>query len=148
MTGNILRPLYKTNILTEKNQANWRIRQKLTKKPKIKNNWILQNFLLLLLIKHLKRTRTSQHETSLLSLWGGHILYKFYEKLISNTVETSSSTPDYRENINTTPKRLQQSHLNNIVFSYLNINSIRNALCDLDKIVEGNIDILCIAKLN
>ena len=29
---------------------------------------------------------------------------------------------------------------------YLNINSIRNKSCDLDKIVDGNIDILCITE--
>ena len=33
-----------------------------------------------------------------------------------------------------------------IIFSYLNINSIRNKFGDLDTIVDGNIDILCIAE--
>ena len=43
-------------------------------------------------------------------------------------------------------KRLRHSHLNNVIFSYLNINSIRNKLCDLDKVADGNIDILRIAE--
>ena len=54
------------------------------------------------------------------------------------------------EDINVTLKRLRHSHLNNVAFSYLNINSVMNKLGDLEKIVDGNIDILCIAetKLN
>ena len=32
------------------------------------------------------------------------------------------------------------------MFSYLNINSIRNKFGDLDKMVDENIDILCIAE--
>ena len=43
-------------------------------------------------------------------------------------------------------KRLRHSHLNNVIFSYLNNNSSRNNFGDLDKIVDGNIDILCIAE--
>ena len=43
-------------------------------------------------------------------------------------------------------KRLRYSYLNNVVFSYLNINSIRNKFGDLNKIVDGNIDILCIEE--
>ena len=41
---------------------------------------------------------------------------------------------------------LSHSHLNNVILLYLNINSIRNKFGDLDKIVDGNIDILCIAE--
>ena len=55
---------------------------------------------------------------------------------------------EYAENINVTLKRLQHSNLNNFIFSYLNINSIRNKVGDLDKIVDGNIDILCIEETN
>ena len=56
----------------------------------------------------------------------------------------------YEKDINVTLKCLRHSHLNNVVFSYLNMNSIMNKLGDLEKIVDGNIDILCIAetKLN
>ena len=53
---------------------------------------------------------------------------------------------EYEEDIKVTLKRLRHSHLNNVIFSYLNINSIRNKFGDLDKIVDGNIDILCIAE--
>ena len=45
-----------------------------------------------------------------------------------------------------TLKHLQHSHINNVIFWYLNIISIRNKFGDLDKIVDGNIDILCIAE--
>ena len=51
---------------------------------------------------------------------------------------------EYEEDINVMLKRLQ--HLNKVIFSYLNINSIRNKSGDLDKMVDGNIDILCIAE--
>ena len=39
-----------------------------------------------------------------------------------------------------------KSYLNNVVFSYLNMSSIRSKVGDLDKIVDGNINILCIAE--
>ena len=65
-------------------------------------------------------------------------------------IDASITNQEYEENINLTLTRLQHSDLNNVIFSYLNINSIRNKVGDLDKIVDGNIDILCIAetKLN
>ena len=50
------------------------------------------------------------------------------------------------ENIDVTLKRLRHTHFNNIIFSYLNINSIRNKFGDLDKIIYENIDILYIAE--
>ena len=53
---------------------------------------------------------------------------------------------EYKENINVTLKRLRHSHLNNVIFSYLNINSIRSKFGDLDKIADGNTDILRIAE--
>ena len=55
---------------------------------------------------------------------------------------------DNEENVNVILKRLRHSDLNNVVFSYININSIRNRVGDLDKIVDGNTDILCIAETN
>ena len=58
----------------------------------------------------------------------------------------STTSQEYEENINVALERLQHSHLNKFVFSYLNNISIRNRLGDLDKVVDGNIDILCIAK--
>ena len=41
---------------------------------------------------------------------------------------------------------MQHSDLNKAIFSYLNISSIRNMVGDLDKMVNGNSDILCIAE--
>ena len=57
----------------------------------------------------------------------------------------SITIQEYEKN-NVTLKRLRHSHLNNVIFSYLNNNSSRNNFGDLDKIVDGNIDILCIAE--
>ena len=42
-------------------------------------------------------------------------------------------------------KRLRHSPLNNVIFSYLNINSSRNKFGNLDNVVDRNIGILCIA---
>ena len=61
-------------------------------------------------------------------------------------IDASTTRQEYKENINVTLKRLQHSHLNKVIFSYLNINSIRNKSGDLDKVVDENIDILCIAE--
>ena len=63
-------------------------------------------------------------------------------------IDASITNQEYEENINLTLTRLQHSDLNNVIFSYLNINSIRNKVGDLDKIVDGNIDILCIVETN
>ena len=61
-------------------------------------------------------------------------------------IDAFITSQEYKENINVILKRLQHSHLNKVIFSYLNINSIRNKSGDLDKMVDGNIDILCIAE--
>ena len=61
-------------------------------------------------------------------------------------IDASTTSHQYKENINVTLKRLQHSHLSKVIFLYLNINSIRNKSGDLDKMVDGNIDILCIAE--
>ena len=61
-------------------------------------------------------------------------------------IDARTTSQEYEENINVTLKRLQHSHLNTVIFSYLNINSIRNKFGDLDKMVDENIDILCRAK--
>ena len=61
-------------------------------------------------------------------------------------IDGSITNQEYRENITVTIKRLRHSDLNNVIFSDLNINSIRHRVGDLDKIVDGNIDILCIAE--
>ena len=61
-------------------------------------------------------------------------------------IDASTTSQEYKDNINVPLKRLQHSHLNKVIFSYLNINSIRNKPGDLDKMVDGNIDILCIAE--
>ena len=37
---------------------------------------------------------------------------------------------EYEEDINVTLKHLRYSHLNNVIFSYLNINYIRNKFGD------------------
>ena len=52
-------------------------------------------------------------------------------------IDASINTQEYEEIINVTLKRIQHSHLNNVIFSYLNINSIRK---------DGNIGILCISE--
>ena len=61
-------------------------------------------------------------------------------------IYASTTSQEYKENINVALKRLQHSHLNKFIFLYLNIISIRNRFGDLDKMVDGNIDILCIAE--
>ena len=61
-------------------------------------------------------------------------------------MEASIINQEYEENINVTLKRSRHSDLNNVIFSYLNISSVRNRVGDLDKIVDGNIDIVYIAK--
>ena len=61
-------------------------------------------------------------------------------------VDASITNQEYEGNINVTLKRLRHSDLNNVIFSYLNIDSIRNKVGDLDKIVDRNIDIVCIAE--
>ena len=62
-------------------------------------------------------------------------------------IDASTTSPEYEENINVTLKRLRHSHLHNFILSYLNNNSIWNKFDDLDKIVAGSIDILCIAEI-
>ena len=61
-------------------------------------------------------------------------------------IDASVSSQEYEENINVTLKRLRRSHLNNVIYLYLNINSIWNMFGDLDKIADGNIGILCRAE--
>ena len=60
-------------------------------------------------------------------------------------IDASTTSPEYEENI-VTLKRLRHLHLNKVIFLYLSINSIRNKFGDLDKIVDRNFDILCIAE--
>ena len=50
------------------------------------------------------------------------------------------------ENINVNLKCLQHSHLNSVIFLYLNISLIRTKFTDLDKVVDRNIYILFIAE--
>ena len=61
-------------------------------------------------------------------------------------IYASITIQEYEKNINVTLKRLRHSHLNNVIFSYLNINSSRNKFGDLNKIVDGSNDILCIVE--
>ena len=61
-------------------------------------------------------------------------------------IDAIATSQDYKENINVTLKRLQYSHLNKIIFPCLSSNSIRNKFGDLNKMVDENIDILCIAE--
>ena len=60
----------------------------------------------------------------------------------------STTSQEYEENIKVTLKRLRHSHLNYVIYFYLNINSIRNKFGDLAKTVDGNADILCIAVIS
>ena len=59
---------------------------------------------------------------------------------MSPLTDASTTSQKYEKNINFILKRLRDSHLSNIVFWFLNINSIRNKFGDLNKIVDGNID--------
>ena len=61
-------------------------------------------------------------------------------------IYASATSQEYEENIKVTLKRLRHSHLNYVISSYLNISSIRNKFGDIDKTVDGNVDILCIAE--
>ena len=61
-------------------------------------------------------------------------------------IYASTTSQEYEENINVALRRLQHSHLNKFIFSYLNIISIRDRFGDLDKMVNRNTDILCIAE--
>ena len=61
-------------------------------------------------------------------------------------IDEFTTSQEYKENINVTLKRLQHSHLNKVIFPCLSSNSIRNKFGDLNKTVDGNIDILCIAE--
>ena len=61
-------------------------------------------------------------------------------------IYASATSQEYEKNINVDLKWLQHFHLNKFIFSYLNIISIRNKFGDLDKMVDGNIDILCTAS--
>ena len=61
-------------------------------------------------------------------------------------IDASITSQEYEKNINVTLKRLRHSQVNNVIFSYLNINSSRNKFGNLDNVVDRNIDILCIAE--
>ena len=61
-------------------------------------------------------------------------------------IYASTTSQEYKENINVALKRLQHSHPNKFFFSYLNIIFIRNKFGDLNKMVDGNIDVLCIVE--
>ena len=41
---------------------------------------------------------------------------------------------------------MRLSHSNNVILSYINVNSIRNKLGDLSSVVSNNVDVLCIAE--
>ena len=45
-----------------------------------------------------------------------------------------------------TLRNLWSKNAGNIIFSHLNINSMRNKFENLFKLVAGNVDILCIAE--
>ena len=53
--------------------------------------------------------------------------------ILADAINTNIITKNYPDSVYSHPD------------SYLNINSIRNKFGDLDKIVDGNTDILCIA---
>ena len=61
-------------------------------------------------------------------------------------IYASTTSQEYKENVNVALKRLKHSHLNKFIFFYLNIISTRNKFGDLNKMVDWNIDILCIAE--
>ena len=45
-------------------------------------------------------------------------------------IDASNTSQRIREDINVTLKPLRHSHLNNVIFSYLNIDSIKNTFGD------------------
>ena len=57
-----------------------------------------------------------------------------------------TTSQEYKENINVTLKRLEYSNLSKVIFPCLSRNSIRNKFGDLNKLVDENIDIFCIAE--
>ena len=61
-------------------------------------------------------------------------------------IDGSTTSEENEKNINVTLKQLRHFHLSNVSFRYLNINFIRNKFGDLNKIVNGNIENLCIAE--
>ena len=61
-------------------------------------------------------------------------------------IDGSTTSQENEKNINVTLKQWRHSHLSNVSFRYLNINFIRNKFGDLNKIVNGNIENLCIAE--
>ena len=67
---------------------------------------------------------------------------------MKSLTDASNTNQEYEENINVTLKRLRHYNLNNLIFSHQNINSIRNKIGEFDEIVDGSIDILCIAETN
>ena len=64
------------------------------------------------------------------------------ENLIGAPVLTNESTNEIDEIL----KTLCNSNPSNLKFCYLNVNSIRNKFSDLQKIVNGNVDIVSIAE--
>ena len=61
-------------------------------------------------------------------------------------IDASTTSQEYEGNTNVTLKQLQHFHLIEVIFSYLTIDSIRNKFGDLDKMVDWNIDSLCVAE--
>ena len=49
---------------------------------------------------------------------------------MGSLIDASTTSQRIREDNNVTLKRLWHSHLNNVIFSYLNIDFIRNAFGD------------------
>ena len=52
---------------------------------------------------------------------------------MGHLTDASIASQECEDNINVTLKRLRRSNLNNVIFSYLNINAIMNKFDDLDK---------------
>ena len=61
-------------------------------------------------------------------------------------IDAFTTSQEYKENINVTLKRSQHSHLSKVIFPCLSSNCIRNKFGDLNKMVDENIDIVCIAE--
>ena len=60
-------------------------------------------------------------------------------------IDASATSQEYEKNISVTLKRLRHSHLNNRFLPKYSI-PLGKSFGDLDKIVYGNIYILCIAE--
>ena len=64
----------------------------------------------------------------------------------TNKSDTTKTHFSDHSSIDCVLRELKNKNLSNIIFSYLNINSIRNKFENLREIIDGNVDVLCVAE--